>query len=384
LAAAIPVKVTGYFNAPPTVAPAKPPEINVLVAARNLFKGDLIDNGWVQVRPLRPDELKDYEQNKDKYLPPVVSATSLRIAAQNIEADRPLLREHLVELDRTKPDPISSRLLPNMRAVNVSLSKEESAGGLIQTGEWVDVLFTTQITINGVSSTRTAAVAHKQRVIAKRNTLWTVLGSLPDDKPVHFTLEMNPYRAALLEYCRTKGVLTLLPVSSAEQKSLEQRRVAALNGDGFEPVAFAPPNMEKSAEYEDEDDRVDALNKGELNIGTGDLARIFNIQTKEPKVVTPAEKPITVQQLTGTKSAEPAMFNADGSVYENPSLRMANWVSDYNKRAPVALPKALLAPGGSVQTQSGVDLSAPEIYFGQPGEKPGCKNCKKKPTSSVP
>jgi Flp pilus assembly protein CpaB len=363
LAAAVAVKVTGYLNAPPAVAPARMPEINVLVASRNIFKGDLIDAPWVRVRPLRADELKEYELNKDKFLPPVPGATSLRMASKNLEADKPILKEDLEPM--AKPESLSTRLLPSMRAVNVSVPKEQSAGGMIQVGEWVDVLFTTQINVDGAISTRTAAIAHKQRVIAKRNSPWNIFGHLPDEKPVNYTLEMNPYRASLVEYCKTRGVLSLLAVSSAEQKSLEERRSAALNDENFEQAAFAPHLLEESGEYAGEDDRIDAINRGEINIGTQDLVRIFGIQTKEPP--DPKEKPITVERLSGNTRLDPAQFNRDGTVYEDPSAR---------RRGVVA---AVLQRTSSSQ----IDFSKPELQFQMPKEK-GCQNCKKKKESANP
>ena len=326
------------------------------------------------------DEIKDYEQNKDKYLPPVPNAAVMRIAAANIEADKPILREHLIALSDTKPGPISSALLPNMRAVNLSVPKEQSVGGMIQVGEWVDVLFTTQITVSGATTTRTAAIAHKQRVIAKRNTRFPVYGPLPDDKPVHFTLEMNPYRAALLEYCKTKGVLSIVPVSAAEQKTLEERRVAMLNDTELQPVVFAPHKMEESAEYEDEDDRVDSINKGELNVGTRDLVRIFGLQTQEPPHDDDAKR-IKVETYIGNKRVSPAQFNTDGSVYEDPNALRYGLAVDPVTGRPTAIPKPIFH-GGSAQSQSGVEFTAPDLQFQMPGEK-GCKSCKKKKETGV-
>ena len=57
LGVAIAARMSGYFNTTKTVeTPAKKQEVQVLVAARNLFAGDLIDSGTVRVRALRPEE----------------------------------------------------------------------------------------------------------------------------------------------------------------------------------------------------------------------------------------------------------------------------------------------------------------------------------------
>src|SRR5262245_25655262 len=102
LGTAAAIKVSGVFNRPPEPQPAKRPEVPVLVAARNIFAGDLIDVTWVGTRALRPEELEHYEKNKDQYLPSLPAATYLRVAARNIEADRPIRRDMLQ--DMSKPE----------------------------------------------------------------------------------------------------------------------------------------------------------------------------------------------------------------------------------------------------------------------------------------
>ena len=311
LATAVTLKVTGVFDKPvppPPVVEAKKPDINVLIAGRNLFKGNLIDAPWVGLRPLRADELKHYEAHKDEYLAPTPAAVTFRVAAKNIEADRPLLKSDLEDL--AQPENLSHRLLPNMRAVNVAVMKDGSAGGLIQVGEWVDVLLTTSISSSdGSANTKTAGIAHRLRVVAKRNGLFNVLAPLADDKPVNYTLEANPYRSALIEFCKTKGTLTIVPVSFSEQKSLEERRAAALTDldKGFEEVNFkAPFPFENSLEYQDEDARIEGVVKGETGVGTSDLVRIYSLKTNAPP-----QKPTTIQVFSGVDRKAPAMFNAD-------------------------------------------------------------------------
>src|SRR2546422_708553 len=93
LAAAVAVKYTGFFNKPVEPPPPAKVEIPVLVAARNLFAGDLIDPGYTTIRNLRPDEIKAYEANRELYMPATQMAIALRVAAKNIEADKPIRRD---------------------------------------------------------------------------------------------------------------------------------------------------------------------------------------------------------------------------------------------------------------------------------------------------
>src|SRR5262245_64485139 len=110
LGLAVAAKMGGYFDRKQPAAEVKKPEIQVLVAGRNLYANDLIDVSGVRVRALRDDEKKDFEANAKNYLPPVQTAVYLRIAAKNIEADAPILRDSLKEM--AKPAPLPERLIP--------------------------------------------------------------------------------------------------------------------------------------------------------------------------------------------------------------------------------------------------------------------------------
>jgi Flp pilus assembly protein CpaB len=349
LGVAVAAKLSGYFDPPAPPPVAAKADITVLVANRTLFAGDMIDPTWVRTRKLAPDEIPHYEANKEKYLPAVPQSVILRIAQQNIEADRPLLREHLAEM--AKPDSLSHRLLPAMRAINLSLPKDRSAGGLIQVGEWVDVFLTTMVDVGGEPSpsTRTAPIAHKLRVISKRNGLWPVFAPQPDDKLVHFTLEANPYRATLIEFAKDKGTLSLAPISNAEQKELEEKRAAVLNG--LVAVKHQTFSIDDSQEYAEEDDRVDGVIRGELSVNHTDLMRIFDITTPEP----PLPKLTTaIQQMAGINRYHDAVFDTEGNMMpSNPN---------HAPRDPAIANAA---------------ATRPLVTFGAQAPKKECETCKK-------
>lgn len=303
LGAVVAARYAGWLGKP-EAAKEKEKEITVLAAGRNLFPGDLIDASYVKTRPLKPEEREAYLKHKDNYLPPVPAAVSLRVASKPIEADALIRRDDLKEF--VKPDPLNMRLLPNMRAVNISVQKENSAGGLIQEGEWVDVYLTTTISVGDKETNRTALVATALRVIAKRNALWRVLAPLPDNKPVNFTVEANPYRSALIEFAKSKGHLTLVPLSSAEQKELETKRGKLLNvtKDEDVPVSLAEMTAE---ELTAEEERVESFARGDVAVGTDDLVRIFGLTTPPP----PSEG-LVVERFTGLTRGASMRFNPDG------------------------------------------------------------------------
>src|SRR5262245_24128538 len=83
LAAVVGARYAGWIGKQEPAA-RKEKEIPVLVAARNLFPGDMIESTWVKTRNLRGDEIKHFEANKDKYLPATAAAVSLRVASKTI------------------------------------------------------------------------------------------------------------------------------------------------------------------------------------------------------------------------------------------------------------------------------------------------------------
>jgi Flp pilus assembly protein CpaB len=317
-------KYTGVFAKAP---PPQQPEVKVLVAANNLFEGMALSAPDVRVRPLTPRELEAYKGNEDKYLPALPEAVNLRVPKRNIEADTPLLREDFEDV--SLPEPLHRRLEPGMRAVNVSLPKDRCAGGLIQVGERVDVYLTTQISRPGhpeESVTQTAPIARNLKIISKRNMLWTALAAVPEDRPLQFTLQANPYRAALIEFAAGKGQLSLvLTPTGAEKKG------------GVRPTADAGSGSEAdSKEYRDEDQRVQAFLSGELSVGEPDLERIFNLRPFHARV-----PPSTVELYTGTSLKQTVTVvnpNTDAeAVSDSPNMpRLSRPSLGYQFRAPQA------------------------------------------------
>lgn len=375
LGVAVAAKVGGLFSRPTEAA--RRPETQVLVAGRNLFAGDTIDATGVRVRALKEGEAEAYSKNKDHYLPPVQAAAALRVAKTNIEADTPITRDMLKEM--AKPQPINERLLPDMRAVNLTLSKERSAGGLVQVGEWVEVLLTSQIDGgDSLKTTRTAVVAPKVRVIAKRDSLWPVFAPLPAGKPVDYTLEVNAYQAALIEFSRLRGVLSLTPLPQAEQKKLEAsraERLAARNAGSTIRTYLA------AGLPEDEVKLIQAVEQGNRVISENDLVKLFDLkvekESNEPPPVT-----MRVERFIGTKRVESALFTIDGKPttdslsYGARTTRTGGvWPPPpYAPNPPI--PGSIAAGNYARVNVNGTSTnSTPRFSFAMPSE---CKSCNKK------
>lgn len=282
-------KYSGLFDSP---AAAKETPIQVLVAKSNLFEGTTTTSNDVMVRALNQDELDYYQRNKDKFMPATVAAAHMRILARSVPANEPLLKEYF--LDQTIPDTVSQRLAPGMRAVNVVVPKERAGGGMLRLGERVDVLLTSNIAAgDSASSSGTAPIARNLKVIVKRDNLWTVMAPIPVDRPVTFTLEANPYRAALIEFAKHRGMLTLVPSATAGAPRTTSK-------------SFSDPD---SKEYRDEDERVRGINSGEVTVGDADLERIFNLKPLARRV-----PPLRIDRFTGVTYIGTTVFYDDGGV----------------------------------------------------------------------
>ena len=68
LGIAVSLKMSGYFTAR-QVDPVRATESQVLVAARNVFKDDMIDQTAIRVRNLKPSEVAAFNKDRDQYLP---------------------------------------------------------------------------------------------------------------------------------------------------------------------------------------------------------------------------------------------------------------------------------------------------------------------------
>lgn len=293
LAAAAGAKYAGLFDKK-EVAPAaaeKHTPVKVLVAKANLFEDVTVISTQVGVRELTAEEEKALSERlgggtrwKEKLMPALPSAAHFRVPNRNIPADQVLLKDYFS--DQLLPEEISARLEPRTRAVNVALPKDKVAGGVIRVGEYVDVMLSTTVTIGDREELRTACLARGCKIIMKRNNIWAVMASDPDDKPVHFTLQANAYRAALIEYGQTHGSLSLQPAPPPVKQP---------NGSFSDPT---------SLEYATEDQRVQKMLDGAMVIGDEDLARVFKVVQPAPPPVDPdAPAPTIIYHLSGVSDA---------------------------------------------------------------------------------
>ena len=329
-------KYVGLFKSSTPIAPVKEEPVLVLVANSDLYAGVAVTPSQVRIRELRPDERGFYEQNRTVMMPGSVAAVNMRVPTSPIRADSPLTRSMFED---KPPERVSDRLEKGMRAVNVAVTKENSAGGVIQLGEHVDVWLTSRVNdpLSGVPHLKTARLDRDCKVIMKRNNLSQIMAA--DGGTIPFTLQVNPYRAALIEWAKQKGVLSLQPVPTPKM----MQETGAITDD----TPMKSHTDTKSAEYKDEDFRIDQVNRGEYVVGDQDLDRIFKVRPPTP--------PTTVLEIVG--------INPRGYVY----------FGDPRAAAGSNLPTYVPVGGRSAGASN----------FQDPSSNPDCPGCEERKRKSA-
>ena len=250
------IRFSGVFARTPPPPPAEKKEpVLVLMASKNLYEGTASTSLDVATRPATEEEIKYRAEHPNEVMPPYPEAAHLRILKQNVPVGQMLKREDFEKID--VPTGIGGRISEGMRAVDVELPKERADAGLLRLGEHVDVYLTSKVCTDATGSnarTAIAPIAKDLKIVVKRDILYTLMIPVPEDKPVSFILEANPYRAALIEYSKARGLLTLVATSSkgkerdviaaAREQELAERFIkgnAAISEFDLEQIFGLPP-----------------------------------------------------------------------------------------------------------------------------------------------
>ena len=325
------VKYSGILAPKPAPVVPKIEPVLVLAAKRNLYKGLAATINDAGVRAATREELDFVQKNPDKLFPKNPEATNQRILKRNVGADEILLKEYFEEI--VLPDDVSKRLEEvskrlgiQMRTVDIEVPKDRAAAGLLRVGEHVDVLLTSKILTDpsgGPARTGTAPIAKDLEIIVKRDALIQFLAPVPKDDPVSYIVAADPYRAALIEYSKSKGLLTLVA----------------------SPPGVPGPNAE---EQKIEEIRVNAFLRGKLSVSESDLERIFHLPQLLPK-----QPPIRVEYLTGVKVSRVDEIDMDtqGRVSPAGTYRFVN-PDDQSAKVSQSVPAANPTAGPPLNTIS--------------------------------
>jgi Flp pilus assembly protein CpaB len=270
-----------------------------------MFEGQFITGVDIGRRVLTEAELKHYNEHKDQYFTDPYEVFG-RYIARTVAGGKPLQRDDLKP--PMMPSPLNEHLLPGTRAIDINVTKQDSAGWLLSTGDWVDVHVITNVsrTDDPTAVRRAGVVVRNALIVARRDSLVPLNTPYGKSEYFAYTLSMNPYRAALLEYVRTLGDITLEPVSKEEKVRLDKLRKEA--GDDLTKIALITVGDPNTREGMEEASRLEqfAINRG-LSIGTDDMMKVLQLRPIEPPTVF-IPPVVKVEMFTGTQQHAPYEF----------------------------------------------------------------------------
>ena len=232
----------------PVVAP--PPEpvippVEVLAAARNMPAGTLLTASDLTYVPLEAQNVlsshirREPTDTAQEQEPPAVIGAVTRIP---FLAGMPLTDAGLIQPG--EDGFLAAVLLPDRRAITITVNQETSHAGMIAPGDRVDVIFTMQVSSNDPSQLNSFSrtVLEDIRVVAVgrriENVTYTDQESTPNGNTV--TLEVRPPEADQLVLASTRGSLALALRPLGQSDDTGWRTPVGLNRL-LPPPATEPP-----------------------------------------------------------------------------------------------------------------------------------------------
>ena len=233
----------------PPPAPVVPPPVEVLAADRDLLAGTLLTANDLTYVPLEARNVlsshirKEPADTGQEQEPPSVIGAVTRVA---LLAGMPLTDAGLI---RPGQDGfLAAVLLPDRRALTITVNQETSHAGMIAPGDRVDVIFTMQVSSDDPSQLNSFSrtVLEDIRVVAVGQRIESVNyaeqeGSLtPQIDGNTVTLEVRPPDADKLVLATTRGSLALALRPLGQTEPVGWRTPVGLNRL-LPPPATEPP-----------------------------------------------------------------------------------------------------------------------------------------------
>jgi Flp pilus assembly protein CpaB len=303
----------------------------ITLASVNILGNTQIAPMNVKTVKVSAEQYEAYMKMRPKEKPLAGQQPVGRVTHKSVMADMPYFESDLEPFEY--PRPVSDLLAPGKKAVIVKIDPQEA---MVQVGDIVDVWATLKNDALGTGGNGSAVIARNAKVVARFGT--TAPGARPANAkdPRPYTLEVSPYRFALIELAKVLDAKFSLAVSHLDGTS-ETIPVSDDAGD--------PPG--------------DQL----VRVTGADLARLFGISA-------PANPPPSwsLERVVGIRHAGTMTFPA----YQP-------------RQGPPTVPVSTSPGNGGVSSAGPGNGIAPASYAasgfkapGVGGGKGGCPTCGKK------
>ena len=197
---------------PKTVA-VQPTGVNVLIAKKDLMKGETLKAQDVQWKNYPEDVIFEGMVKKPTEGEPKVYN---KVLLRDIVSGEPISTKSLIMDIEGGENNLSAKLAPGMRAVGVNVKADTTAGGFIAPGDRVDVILTYQLKLKGevaqysegsVQRFASETILKNVKVMAVDQTYKEKAFEAKVGRTV--TLEVNPEGAQILSMASSMGQISL-------------------------------------------------------------------------------------------------------------------------------------------------------------------------------
>ena len=235
--------------------------VSLAVAATNLYNMTEIQPLHVKTIKVSPEQLKRIVDSNNGLQPLTAAQASGRVTKTPIYAETAIFDRDLEPF--TYPPSVSKLLAPGKKPAIIEVPAKAA---MVQVNDYVDLHVTMANDAFGAAGNATALIAKGSKVIARFNT--TRPGAQPPDRnaPRTYTLEVSPYRHALITLAQSLGA----QFSLATTNPPEDVASASSAADAAEPPADL--------------------------VTPADLAELFGVKPPEP-----VKPPFTMERYDGLR-----------------------------------------------------------------------------------
>ena len=229
--------VRGMMNNRAVVQAPPAPMVQILVAAKDITAGHLLDPTLVRWQPW-PEKAMMPTFITNKTEPDLAKAVSGAVARQPLAAGQPITESVIIRAGAAGY--MAATVSPGMRAIGVPVNAETGAGGFILPNDRVDVVLTRQLPGEG-RSFESITILSDVRVLAVDQTAHqgkdqeTVVGKTA-------TLELTLKQAELVTRAKETGTLSLALRSIGDSEGMPtEKNFRNLGGGTEKPVGPRSP-----------------------------------------------------------------------------------------------------------------------------------------------
>jgi pilus assembly protein CpaB len=229
--------VRGMMSNRAVVQAPPPPMVQILVAAKDITAGHLLDANLVHWQPW-PEKAMMPTFITNKTQPDLAKAISGAVARQPLAAGQPITEAVIVRAGAAGY--MAATVTAGMRAISVPVNAETGAGGFILPNDRVDILLTRQLPGEG-KSFESITILSDVRVLAVDQTAHqgkdqeTVVGRTA-------TLELTLKQAELVTRAKETGMLSLALRSIGDSEGMPtEKNFRNLGGGNEKPSAPQSP-----------------------------------------------------------------------------------------------------------------------------------------------